>query len=66
MRLQGEPIALTCCGHPMELLKPGSTDGAQEKHVPVIIDKVKDCNIAGACLYDVQVGSIEHPMLPEH
>jgi superoxide reductase len=49
---------LTCCGKPMELLKENSKDAALEKHVPVVE------KIAGG--YKVTVGSVEHPMLPEH
>ncbi len=49
---------LSCCGQPMKLMKENTTDGAKEKHVPVIE------KIAGG--YRVSVGSVEHPMLPEH
>ncbi len=49
---------LVCCGKPMLKLKENSTDGAQEKHVPVI-EKTADG-------YLVKVGSAAHPMLPEH
>ncbi|GHU27886.1 hypothetical protein FACS1894152_5100 [Bacilli bacterium] len=66
MNLQGEAHALSCCGKPMNLMKANASDGAGEKHVPVIKDKIKDCKMAGASIYDVQVGSVEHPMLPEH
>ena len=37
---------------------PGTTDGAVEKHVPVV-------NVEGNQVR-VQVGSVEHPMLEEH
>ncbi len=47
-----------CCGQPMQLLKENSTDGANEKHVPVL-EKTKDG-------YRVTVGSVAHPMTPEH
>ena len=50
--------AMSCCGKPMTLLKENTTDGALEKHVPVIEP------IEGG--YRVKVGSVEHPMLPEH
>ena len=50
--------AMSCCGNPMTLLKENTTDGALEKHVPVIEP------IEGG--YRVKVGSVEHPMLPEH
>lgn len=49
---------LTCCGEAMKKLEANSTDAAQEKHVPVVVregGKIK-----------VSVGSVAHPMLPEH
>ena len=47
-----------CCGKPMEEIVPGTTDASLEKHVPVF--EVKDNVVV------VTVGSVEHPMLPEH
>jgi superoxide reductase len=49
---------LTCCGQAMTLLKANSTDGAKEKHVPVAVKE-------GGKL-EVTVGSVAHPMIPEH
>ncbi len=49
---------LTCCGQAMKLLKEGSSDGATEKHVPVI-----EKTPTG---YKVSVGSVAHPMTAEH
>jgi len=49
---------IMCCGKPMEEIIPGTTDAAQEKHVPVY--EVKD-NIVS-----VKVGEVEHPMLEAH
>lgn len=49
---------LQCCGKPMTLLTPNTTDAAQEKHVPVVSRE-------GGQL-KVKVGSTAHPMLPEH
>ncbi len=49
---------LSCCGQPMELQKENTTDGALEKHVPVIEP------IEGG--FRVKVGSVEHPMLEKH
>jgi len=49
---------LVCCGQPMEKLEANVTDASQEKHVPVIVkdgEKLK-----------VSVGSVAHPMTPEH
>ena len=42
----------------MKELKAGTTDGALEKHVPVY--DVENGKVS------VTVGSVEHPMLPEH
>ena len=49
---------LTCCGQAMTKLEPNTTDGAKEKHVPVITRENGKINVA--------VGSTLHPMLPEH
>ena len=51
-------VPVMCCGQKMEELVPGTTDAAQEKHVPDIKrdgDKVT-----------ISVGSVTHPMLEEH
>ena len=42
----------------MKELVPGTTDAAVEKHVPVV--KTEGNRVT------VTVGSVEHPMLPEH
>ena len=49
---------LVCCGQPMEKQTAGTTDGATEKHVPVI-EKIEGG-------YKVKVGSVAHPMLEAH
>lgn len=49
---------LSCCGEPMAELKAGVTDAALEKHVPAL-------TLEGSKL-KVQVGSVAHPMTPEH
>ncbi|MBQ1927162.1 MAG: desulfoferrodoxin FeS4 iron-binding domain-containing protein [Proteobacteria bacterium] len=49
---------LSCCGQKMAELIPGTTDAAQEKHVPVV-------TVDGATV-KVVVGSTAHPMAPEH
>lgn len=56
--LQGGSCTPVCCGEPMKLLKENTTDGAKEKHVPVV-EKIEGG-------YRVTVGSVEHPMTPEH
>ena len=45
---------LVCCGQPMKLFSENTTDGATEKHVPVIEGN------------KVIIGSVEHPMISEH
>lgn len=49
---------LVCCGEPMKLMKEGTSDGAKEKHVPVI-EKTADG-------FKVKVGSVAHPMEEKH
>ena len=51
-------VPVMCCGQPMTELLPGTVDAAVEKHIPVY--EVKDNKVF------VTVGSVEHPMLPEH
>ena len=51
-------VPVVCCGEKMEEIIPCSTDAAVEKHVPAVC--VED-NIV-----KVQVGTVAHPMLPEH
>ena len=43
----------------MKELSPKDADGAYEKHVPHVT-KVDDCTIK------VEIGSVPHPMIPEH
>ena len=49
---------LVCCGEPMKLLKENIIDASLEKQIP-LIEKTKKGVL-------VKVGSIEHPMIPEH
>ena len=56
--LHGGVGDLVCCGELMERLKENTVDAAKEKHVPVI-----EKTAAG---YKVKVGSLAHPMKPEH
>ena len=51
-------VPTICCGQEMAQLIPGTTDGAAEKHVPVV---TRNGNIV-----EVKVGSVEHPMTNEH
>lgn len=52
---EGTPM---CCGEPMKLLRENTTDGAKEKHVPVV-EKIEGG-------YRVTVGSVAHPMTDAH
>jgi len=51
-------VPLMCCGQKMEVLVPGTVEASAEKHIPHVT--VEDGAI------NVNVGSIDHPMLPEH
>lgn len=51
-------VPLVCCGEPMVELKANDTDAALEKHVPAV-------TVDGNAVH-VQVGSVLHPMTPEH
>ena len=56
--LHGGRGELVCCGKPMKLFEENTVDAAKEKHVPVVeatADGVK-----------VKVGSVAHPMEPDH
>lgn len=51
-------VPLMCCGQPMDVLKANTSEGAGEKHLPVV-------QIEGDVL-TVNVGSVDHPMTEEH
>ncbi len=52
----GAPIF--CCGKEMEVLQPNTSEGAGEKHLPVVTRQ-------GDTVH-VNVGSAAHPMTEEH
>ena len=56
--LVGGAGTLSCCNKPMKQLKENTVDAATEKHVPVI-EKIGE-------EVKVKVGSVEHPMEPNH
>ena len=58
VKLNDSGVPVVCCGEPMGQLQPGTSDGAHEKHVPVV---ERDGNVV-----KVSVGSVEHPMLLAH
>lgn len=49
---------ISCCGQPMKELKANTSDGATEKHVPLVEKDGRNVT--------VKVGSIYHPMTEEH
>ena len=51
-------VPIICCGQKMTELIPGSVEASAEKHIPAI-------TLEGSTL-KVNVGSVDHPMLPEH
>ena len=51
-------VRVVCCGEKMQELVPGTTDGATEKHVPVV--KIEGNKVT------VTIGSVEHPMVEAH
>ena len=51
-------VRCVCCGEKMKPVVPNTSDGAGEKHVPVI-------RVDGQTV-TVTVGSVEHPMLEAH
>lgn len=52
----GAPIV--CCGEKMEALEPNTVEASGEKHLPVVSSKDG--------VLTVDVGSVAHPMIPEH
>lgn|SRR5574344_667270 len=52
-------VKVVCCGEPMTELTANTIEASQEKHLPVVINE-DDCTMK------VQVGSVAHPMTPEH
>ena len=52
-------VPVVCCGEKMEELIPNTVDASNEKHVPVVT-RLDENTIK------VEVGSVPHPMLPEH
>ncbi len=54
----GKGGPLNCCGKDMVLMTENTSDGAKEKHVPVLEKTEKG--------WLVKVGSVEHPSTPEH
>ncbi|SFR62140.1 desulfoferrodoxin family protein [Anaeromicropila populeti] len=56
--IEDSGVPVVCCGEKMTELVPNTTDGAVEKHVPVVTVEGNKVTVV--------IGSAEHPMLPEH
>ena len=57
-KVEDSKVPVFCCGKAMKELVPNTTDGAFEKHLPVVtVDGNK---------VTVVVGSVEHPMTEAH
>ena len=57
-KIEDHGVPVICCGEPMKEFKAGETDGAMEKHVPVV---KAEGDVIRAC-----VGEVTHPMTEEH
>ena len=51
-------IALHCCGDEMQQLRPGTVEASTEKHIPAVT--------VGQGVVEVNVGSVDHPMVDVH
>jgi superoxide reductase len=51
-------VNVECCGEKMEELVPNTVEASVEKHLPVVEVEGK--------IVKVNVGSADHPMVPEH
>ena len=51
-------VPLVCCGQKMTYLEPNTVEASAEKHLPSVT--VEDGVVT------VNVGSVDHPMIPEH
>ncbi len=56
--LHDSGVPMMCCGEKMAELVPNTSDGAHEKHVPVV--EIEGNKVT------VKVGSVAHPMLDAH
>ena len=51
-------VPMMCCGQKMEELVPNTVEASGEKHLPAV-------TLEGSVL-KVNVGAVDHPMIPEH
>ena len=58
LTIKNKPCDVHCCGVPLEILVPGTSDGAHEKHVPVFTREGNQVS--------VKIGEVAHPMMEAH
>lgn len=51
-------VPVVCCGEDMEEVVPNTVEASAEKHLPAVTIKEG--------VMEVSIGSVEHPMVPEH
>ena len=51
-------VPMMCCGQKMDELVPNTVEASGEKHIPAVK--------LGDGVVEVNVGSVDHPMAPEH
>ena len=51
-------VPMMCCGQKMDELVPNTVEASGEKHIPAVT--------LGDGVVEVNVGSVDHPMAPEH
>ena len=56
--VEDKGVPVMCCGEKMQEMKANTSDGASEKHVPVVEVNGKEVKVI--------VGDVTHPMLEEH
>lgn len=68
-KIEDSGLAPFCCGKKMTYLEPNETEGAGEKHIPIItvnkLSSLESCNFP-VVVVNVKVGSTPHPSLNNH
>ena len=57
-KIEDKGVPVFCCGQKIDELVPNTSDGAGEKHVPVVEVNGKEVKVV--------VGEVTHPMIEEH
>ncbi len=57
-KISDSGVPMICCGQEMKELIPNTVEASKEKHLPVVAVSGNKIN--------VKIGSVPHPMLPEH